>query len=40
MKKDLTIEEKIENFKKTCINRYNALYLEDNYQKEIDWRIS
>ena len=33
MKKDLTIEEKIENFKKTCINRYNALYLEDNYQK-------
>ena len=33
MKKELTIEEKIENFRQICINRYNALYLEDNYQK-------
>ncbi len=33
MKKELTIEEKIEKFRNVCINRYNALYLEDNYQK-------
>lgn len=33
MKKELTIEEKIENFRNVCINRYNALYIEDNYQK-------
>lgn len=33
MKKELTIEEKIENFRNVCINRYNALYLEDNHQK-------
>ena len=33
MKKELTIEEKIENFRNVCINRYNALYLEDNPQK-------
>lgn len=31
--KNRTIEEKIENFRNICINRYNALYLEDNYQK-------
>ena len=33
MKKELTIEEKIENFRNVCINRYNALYLEYNPQK-------
>ena len=33
MKKELTIDEKIENFRNVCINRYNALYLENNYQK-------
>ena len=33
MKKELSLEEKIENFRNVCINRYNALYLEDNYQK-------
>ena len=33
MKKELTIEERVEKFRSVCINRYNALYLEDNYQK-------
>ena len=33
MKKNLTIEEKVENFRNICINRYNALHIENNYQK-------
>ena len=33
MKKELTIEERVEKFRSVCINRYNALYIEDNYQK-------
>ena len=33
MKKETTIKEKAEIFKKICTERYNALYLEDNYKK-------
>lgn len=27
------MKKTIENFKNVCINKYNALYLEDNYRK-------
>ena len=33
MKNEMTIIDTIENFRKICINRYNALYLENNFQK-------
>lgn len=33
MKNKLNMEKKIENFRQVCINRYNALYLENNYRK-------
>ena len=33
MKNKLNMEKKIENFRQVCINRYNALYLENDYRK-------
>ena len=33
MENKLNMEKKIENFRQVCINRYNALYLENDYRK-------
>ena len=33
MKNKINMGKKIENFRQVCINRYNALYLENDYRK-------
>ena len=33
MENKINMEKKIENFRQVCINRYNALYLENDYRK-------